>query len=168
MCARDAEQRLVTLHLVRHAHAGDPLEWDGPDELRPLTRRGRRQAERLGAFLEAHGHRPDVIVTSPKVRALQTAEIVGAELGMTVRQDERLAEGLDLAVLRTLLAELGARAPMLVGHDPDFSEVLTRLVGGPGMAMRKGALATVELDATDPELGGELRWLVPPDLLAGE
>jgi phosphohistidine phosphatase len=158
----------ITLHLVRHAHAGDPFEWSGPDELRPLTRKGRRQAERLGAFLESHGHRPDAIVSSPKVRAMQTAEIVGAALGMTVREDERLAAGLDLPDLVALLAEVGARAPMLVGHDPDLSELLCLLVDASGLSMRKGALATLDVDPVRPERGAVLRWLVPPDLLAGD
>jgi phosphohistidine phosphatase len=158
----------TTLHLLRHAHAGDPMEWEGPDELRPLTRKGRRQAERLGAFLEAHGQRPDVIVSSPKVRALQTAEIVAAAIGMTVRVDDRLAGGLDEEVLATLLLELGAREPMLVGHDPDLSEVAASLVGADGLALRKGALATIALDGDPTSGSGTLRWLVPPDLLDEE
>ena len=60
----------VRLHLLRHAHAGDAFEWIGDDDLRPLTKKGRRQAERLGSFLEAHAVRPDVIITSPLVLSL--------------------------------------------------------------------------------------------------
>jgi phosphohistidine phosphatase SixA len=155
----------TTLHLLRHAHAGDPLEWEGPDELRPLTRRGRRQAERLGAFLEAHGQRPDVIVSSPKVRSVQTAEIVAAAMGMTVRVDERLAGGFDEDGLAALLTELGARKPMLVGHDPDLSELLGSLVGTGDLGLRKGSLATVALDGEPAPGSAALRWLVPPELL---
>ena len=73
---RYGEGDKVRVHLLRHAHAGDAFAWSGADELRPLTRKGRRQSERLGAFLEAHAVRPDVIVSSPLVRAQQTAEIV--------------------------------------------------------------------------------------------
>ena len=66
---------MIELHLLRHADAGDPMAWDGPDEARPLSDKGERQADRLGRFLAGVGFAPDVIITSPKVRAAQTAEI---------------------------------------------------------------------------------------------
>jgi phosphohistidine phosphatase len=158
----------VRLHLVRHAHAGDPLEWEGEEELRPLTRKGRRQCERLGAFLDTYAVRPDVIVSSPKVRALQTAELVAATLGMTVRADPRLGEGFGRRELWELLGELGAREPMLVGHDPDLSELLGHLVDAAGLRLRKGALATVDVDVDPAGVSGILRWLIPPELLAAD
>ena len=155
----------VRLHLLRHAHAGDALDWEGDDALRPLTHKGRRQSERLGRFLSQHGVRPDVIVSSPKVRALQTAEIVAAALDMTVRIDARLGEDFGKRELWGLLDELGAREPMLVGHDPDFSSLLAYLIDGPGIDMKKGTLATVDLTTKLGDGEGALRWLVPPDLL---
>jgi phosphohistidine phosphatase len=155
----------LRLHLLRHAHAGDPDAWSGDDALRPLTRKGRQQSDLLGAFLDQHGVRPDVIVSSPKVRALQTAELVAATLGMTVRTDDRLASGFGRRELWDLLDELGAREPMLVGHDPDLSELLGYLIDAAGVALRKGALATVDVDMEPARLNGTLRWLVPPDLL---
>ena len=158
----------MRVHLLRHAHAGDPNEWEGDDDLRPLTRKGRRQSERLGAFLEAHGVRPDVIVTSPKVRAQQTAEIVAAAMGMTVKADERLGAGFGKRQLWDLLDELGARDPMFVGHDPDFSSLLAYLIDSAGIEMRKGALATVDLSTKLGDGDGTLRWLIPPDLLADD
>jgi phosphohistidine phosphatase len=156
----------VRLHLLRHAHAGDPTEWEGDDDLRPLTRKGRRQCERLGAFLDAHGVRPDVIVSSPKVRAMQTAELVAGTLGMTVRADPRLGQGLGRRELWDILGELGAREPMLVGHDPDLSELLGHLLDAAGLHLRKGALATVDVDVDPAGVSGTLCWLIPPDLLA--
>ena len=158
----------VKLHLLRHAHAGDPAEWDGDDALRPLTRKGRRQCERLGSFLDARGIRPDVIVSSPKVRAAQTAELVAATLGMTVRIDGRLADGFDRGDLWEMISELGAREPMLVGHDPDFSELLGQLVGGAVISLRKGALATVDVKVDGSGMIGTLRWLLPPDLFGSD
>lgn len=155
----------LRLHLLRHAHAGDALAWDGDDALRPLTNKGRAQSQRLGRFLEQHGIRPDVIVSSPKVRALQTAEIVAKELGMTVRIDARLADAFDNRELWGLLDELGAREPMLVGHDPDFSMLLAYLIDAEGIGMRKATLATVDLTTKLGDGDGALRWLVPPDLL---
>ena len=55
---------------------------------------------------------------------------------------------------------------MVVGHDPDFSKLLSYLVDAAGMRMKKGALATVDLHTQLGDGEGELRWLVPPDLLA--
>jgi phosphohistidine phosphatase len=153
------------VHLLRHAHAGDAFDWIGDDELRPLTKKGRRQCERLGAFLDEHGVRPDVIVTSPLVRAQQTAELVAATLGMSVKKDQRLGSGFSKRELWALLDETGAREPMFVGHDPDFSTLLSYLVDAAGMSMRKGTLASIDLHTKLGDGEGELRWLVPPDLL---
>jgi phosphohistidine phosphatase len=155
----------LRLHLLRHAHAGDAFAWGGDDALRPLTKKGRRQSERLGAFLEAHGVRPDVIVSSPLVRAQQTAEIVAATLGMSIRTDRRLGGGFGKSELWSLLDELGAREPMLVGHDPDLSMLLTYLIDAAGVSMKKGALATLDLRSQIGDGDGDLRWLVPPELL---
>jgi phosphohistidine phosphatase len=155
----------LTLHLLRHAHAGDPLEWAGDDALRPLSRRGRRQAERLGAFLVAHAVRPGAIVSSPLVRARETAAIVGDALGVQVALDDRLAAGFDLAELEEIARATGSAAPMLVGHDPDLSEALCALCAAVGLTLRKGALATLECGRPLRPGGATLRWLVPPDLL---
>jgi phosphohistidine phosphatase len=158
--------REIRVHLLRHAHAGDAFEWIGDDDLRPLTRKGRGQAERLGRFLEGHGVRPDVIVTSPLVRARQTAEIVAEALDMTVKVDPRLGAGFGPQDLWALLDETGAREILLVGHDPDFSSLLTYLIDAAGLSMKKGALATVDLHTKLGDGEGELRSLIPPDLLA--
>ena len=109
--------------------------------------------------------RPDVIVTSPKVRSTQTAELVAATLGMTVRVDDRLAAGFGRRELWDLLDGLGAREPMLVGHDPDLTELLGYLIDAAGVPLRKGALATVDVAMQPAGISGTLRWLVPPDLL---
>lgn len=142
------------------------MDWEGDDDRRPLTQKGRKQAERLGRFLCEHGVHPDVIVTSPKIRAQQTAEIVAAELGMTVRSDARLAAGFGKRELWALLDDLGAREPMLVGHDPDLSELLAYLIDAAGLSIRKGTLATVDLQTRLGDGEGVLRWLLPPELLA--
>lgn len=157
----------VQVNLLRHADAGDPEAWDGPDETRPLSLKGERQSERLGAFLSSVGFRPDAIVSSPKLRAAQTAEIVARAVKVKVTIDDRLAIGLGLRELSELLAELGAAKPMLVGHDPDFSELLSSLCGADGLEMKKGALARIDLRLPARPGGGTLRWLVPVGLLGG-
>jgi phosphohistidine phosphatase SixA len=158
---------MVELGLLRHADAGDSLAWDGDDTLRPLSRKGRRQCERLGRFLASVGYVPDVLISSPKVRARETAEEVAPYLGARVTIDERLAAGFDLPALAAVLREAGDPVrPVLVGHDPDFSWLLATLCGIGAPTMRKGAFALVELDAVAPG-AASLRWLIPPDLLKG-
>ena len=154
------------LYLLRHAHAGDPMKWRGPDEVRPLTEKGRQQSERLGAFLAAAGFRPDAILTSPKTRAAETARLVAAALHLDVRVVAELGEPLDLESMDALLHSAGDPSrPLLVGHDPDFSVLAAELVGVAELPIRKAAL--VRIDTTRPlePGGGILRWLVPPDLL---
>jgi phosphohistidine phosphatase len=167
MSKRPEGDASVRVHLLRHAHAGDAYAWQGDDDLRPLTDKGRQQCHRLGEFLEAHAVRPDIIVSSPLVRAHQTAELVAARLGMSIKSDERLAGGFGQRELWALLDETGAREIMLVGHDPDFSTLLAYLIDAAGISMKKGALATVDIETKLGDGEGVLRWLVPPDLLAG-
>lgn len=157
---------MTALHLLRHAHAGDATTWDGPDATRPLTDKGRRQAERLGRFLADRGFTTDMILTSPRVRAAQTAEIVADFLGATVTADDRLGDMLEIRTVENILAEHGDPvAPVLVGHDPDFSDLVASLCGAGQVPMRKGALARIEVERPLRDGGGTLRWLIPPDLL---
>lgn len=158
---------MTALHLLRHAHAGDASTWPGPDAARPLTDKGRLQAERLGSFLAGLGFLPDVLLSSPKTRARETAELVGASLGLAVTLDDRLGGELDIAALEAVLADHGdPAAPVLVGHDPDFSDLVAALCGAHGVPMRKGSFARIEFQRPLRPGAGTLRWLVPPDLLA--
>jgi 8-oxo-(d)GTP phosphatase len=159
----------ISIYLLRHADAGDAETWDGDDDVRPLSDKGVRQAERLGLHLALSHFAPDIIPSSPKLRASQTADIVGAAIGKPVTLDERLGKPFGLGPLGKLISEHGnPRHPVLVGHDPDFSELLTTLTGARTLQMKKGALARVDLViGVEPE-GGVLRWLIPPDALPRE
>lgn len=158
---------MVELCLLRHAHAGDATRWAGDDELRPLTEKGRLQAERLARHLAAAGYAPDVVLTSPLVRARETAEIVAEILRAPLRVEPRLGEMVDLPTLEQILADAGdpPRA-ILVGHDPDFSELASELVGAP-IHVRKGTLARIDAERPLQPGAGELSWLLPPDLFRG-
>ena len=157
----------VQLHFLRHAHAGDPGKWRGPDDLRPLSALGRHQAEALGRHLDGLGLRFDLLVSSPRVRARQTAELVGERLGLAVVIDERLGSGLDVAGLEALLVAHGNPSrPILVGHDPDFSDLVTRLSGAADIPMRKGAFARIDLARPIVAGSGTLAFLIPPELIA--
>lgn len=156
----------MLLHLLRHAHAGNPDAWNGPDAARPLSEKGRAQADRLGRFLAERGFSTDALVTSPKLRAKETANIVGRHLGVPVREDGRLAGAVGLDTLEAILEDAGGPdRPVLVGHDPDFSELLGALCDAANIEMKKGALARIEVERPLEAGEGFLRWLVPPDLI---
>ena len=65
----------MVIHLLRHADAGDPEAWTGPDSVRPLSEKGRKQSKRLAEHLATIGFSVDRIITSPKIRAEQTAKV---------------------------------------------------------------------------------------------
>jgi len=163
------DRATLHLHLLRHADAGDPEAWRGDDAARPLSAKGEAQAERLGAFLAGAGFRTDAVISSPKVRARRTAEIVAEAVRATVRLDDRLAGGFDPATVDAILADAGdPDRPVLVGHDPDFSSLLGWLAGTDALTMKKGAFARLDVRGPVANGRGTLRWLVPPDLLDPE
>lgn len=112
----------MRLFLVRHAHS-DPGE---PDELRPLSARGRVEARDVGERLA--GVEPEFVVSSPLLRARETAAAIAEAAGSPLRIDERLAPG---ATADDLLAVVeGAEASVVVvGHQPDCSEIAVALSG---------------------------------------
>src|SRR4051795_8674815 len=104
----------LELYLLRHAHAGNSASWDGPDSERPLSPKGRRQAQRLGAFLAERGFAPDAIVTSPKLRARQTADLVADAIGIAVSVDDRLGGSLDPHMIGDIAERAGGTSIVLV------------------------------------------------------
>lgn len=83
------------LYLVRHAKAGSRRDWDGDDQLRPLSKAGRTQAKKLAKRLIAE--HPSSLISSPYVRCMQTLEALALRLDTDVISDERLAEGDDFS-----------------------------------------------------------------------
>jgi phosphohistidine phosphatase SixA len=112
----------VRLFLVRHAEAA-PGE---PDDLRPLTSAGRDAARRLGARLAAEG--PEAVVTSPLLRARETASAIAEAAGLEAEADERLAPGATADDLRAAATGRGETV-VAVGHQPDCSEIVLSLTG---------------------------------------
>ena len=156
----------LELYLLRHSDAGDPASWSGDDDVRPLSEKGRRQAEALGEFLAARDFGIDAILSSPKLRALETAELVATALAMRVTLEPRLARSLDLDRLGDILDATPGHRAMIVGHDPDFSELAAALSGASYLPLKKGALARLDVSLPLQPAGGILRWLLPPGLLA--
>jgi phosphohistidine phosphatase SixA len=158
----------LELHFLRHADAGDPMTWPGDDAGRPLSKKGRGQAKRLGSLLSDLDVRVDVILTSPRLRSVDTARLVAKAIGVKAHVDDRLGIDFGEDTLASLVGELdaNARSVILVGHDPDFTHLVSWLVGA-SITMRKGALARVDLaDRTVSAGRGSLRWLLPPDAVA--
>ena len=156
----------IELYLLRHAHAGDPVKWQGSDFDRPLSAKGRDQVERLGSHLAGLGFDADAIVTSPRIRARETADLFAAHFGIRPVVDERLAEMLSPASIDGMLTDAGdPSSVVLVGHDPDFSETLGLLTGALDIEMRKGAMARIDIARPLAAGTGVLRWLIPPELL---
>lgn len=119
--------RVGKLYVVRHADAGTRGRDDGPDELRPLSERGRRQAAGLVAQLADVGITR--LVASPFLRCVQTLEPLGERLGVTVEVDGRLAEGTGFAGALAVADELRDAPAAICSHGdviPDVLEALLR------------------------------------------
>ncbi len=141
------------LLLLRHGKS----DWDNDltDFDRPLKDRGKRSAQRMGVWLQQNDRRPDVIVSSPAVRALETARKCAKAMGLTageIQQDERIYEASPETLLEVLAdAPISAGRLMLVGHNPGFENLLLWLLGegfapsADGKVMPTAALAQLEL-----------------------
>jgi phosphohistidine phosphatase len=130
----------VRLYVVRHAEAA-PGE---PDELRRLTSAGRRQARALGEQLARDGVRLDALLSSPLLRARETAAAIGKALDVAVEIDEHLAPGATADAVR-LAVEGRGEAVAIVGHQPDCSEIVAAITGRPAPEFRAGQAHTLDL-----------------------
>ena len=155
----------MQLYFLRHGLADWP-NWDpARDHERPLTDEGMEKMKAEAKAIKRLGLELDAILSSPFVRAQQTAQPVAERLGLNVVEEAALAPGFDLKRLQAVLKRHpDARAIMLVGHEPDFSRTIGQLIGGGRVAMKKGGLARVDLEAPDPPQG-ELVWLLAPKVL---
>lgn len=154
-------------YFLRHGPAGYAAKWSGADFDRPLTQDGIKRIAREAKTIAALEVAPDAIITSPLVRARQTAEIVADELRLRdkLQQDDRVGLGFSAARLADILRDHPiAQSMMLVGHEPSMSLTIGELIGGGDVDFKKGALACVEI-SRDAPLAGRLLWLAPPKLL---
>src|SRR5579871_4093623 len=152
---------------VRHAVAED-ADVVGSDFSRPLTAKGRKQFRALADWMAERGLEPHFVVSSPLVRAVQTAEILSEGAGLTsksFRVDEHLSPGVDPARLITFLEELHSPRVALVGHEPDMGNCTAEFIGGGGFTFTKGAVACVQFDGKRALGKGRLAWFLNPKLL---
>jgi len=158
----------MEIYFLRHGDAGSRETWKGSDASRPLSDEGAARMEREALTLALLRLPLDRILTSPLVRARQTAEIVARRLNLldALEEDDRLSSGFGTAELSRIVREhRGLTALMLVGHEPDFSSVISACIGGGRVECKKGCLVRVDIE--DPaSLEGILVWLLPPRVLA--
>ncbi|HET8863797.1 MAG TPA: histidine phosphatase family protein [Solirubrobacterales bacterium] len=138
------------IYLLRH---GDAERGDGDDAARRLTDKGKRQSVAAGQALAALGAKIDTCLTSPKVRAADTARLACQALGL----EPEIAGELSGRGFDPLGLSAGRGDVLLVGHEPDFSNAIARLSGAK-VKLRKGGLAILD--------GGTLLALLRPEDLA--
>ena len=175
--ASDTTRRLI---LLRHAKSDWP---DVPDRDRPLAKRGRRDAPRIGRWLHDHGYQPDVVVCSSARRTRQTWDLVAPELGGSpaVRFEPR-AYAASAMTLLYLAQELPSRyrTALLIAHNPGLSELASQLAAPPdigtvtddgprpGISLPTAAVAVLEFPGDWPSLTpGHARLvdhIIPADL----
>jgi len=140
----------VTVYLVRHAKAGSRKDWHGDDLLRPLSKNGRAQARAIADALALRA--VTSLVSSPYVRCRQTLEPLGERVGLTVVDDDRLAEGNPFEKVLVLLDEVPDGAVLCTHGDivPDAIAALQRrgcdVRGTPDW--RKGSVWLLERDGS--------------------
>jgi len=152
--ASKTTRRLI---LLRHAKSDWP---DVPDRDRPLAKRGRRDAPRIGRWLHEHGYQPDVVVCSAARRTRQTWDLVAPELGGSpaVRFEPR-AYAASAMTLLYLAQELPSRyrTALLIAHNPGLSELASELAATdngprPGISLPTAAVAVLEFPGDWPSL----------------
>ena len=158
----------MDIYLLRHASANhyDPAK---EDDKRPIDKTGEQQSHDVGRALAALDLELDVIISSPLTRAMQTAEIVAAELGHKdkIVTDEALRPEASYEAFEDLLKRSGKKkAVLVVGHNPSMTEFLVQMLSGSGSGefidFKKGAVAKVEKDGSQR---GVLKWCLTPKVI---
>jgi len=158
----------MELYFLRHGDAVSGEKWKGRDAQRPLSPQGVALMERESPAISLLCPGLDLILTSPLVRARQTAEIVARRLGQqnVLEVEDRLSPGFGVDELAAIIRERHVAASlMLIGHEPDFSRVISACIGGGRVEVKKGSLIRVDLEKTS-SLSGVLAWNLPPRALA--
>lgn len=158
----------MILYFLRHGRAQE--QRDGlPDDARPLTDAGVAQLRSAAALWRQLNLRPDVVLTSPLRRAAQTASLFVEGVGLPDEPipDERLSPGAEWSDFARALAERDdAGRVLFVGHQPDLSRAIELLSGASSVRMRPGGVACLEFYGVPEPGGGEIAWLLDPDLYA--
>lgn len=161
----------MEVYLMRHAIASERGlgEWKS-DRERPLTDEGIKKMTRAARGLAAAGISFDRILTSPFVRARDTARIVAESQGTKIEIEEidELASGFETEALFRVLRKIpDSTRLLLVGHEPDLGRLAARLIGLPAsraLPFKKGGSVRIDLDGMPPSRPGTLVWMLTPSL----
>ena len=144
-----AEAPASPLYVIRHAKAGVRSLWEGPDEARPLTRRGRKQAGRL--VERFRGLELGRVLSSPYVRCVQTVEPLAAERDLALEPAPALAEGAAVEDTLELIASLDGRPTALCGHGREIRAMIDRVRDGgatiDGTGIAKGSVWVLDRES---------------------
>jgi phosphohistidine phosphatase len=159
----------VEIYLVRHAIAADRgSEWPN-DEKRPLTERGVHRFKEEVAGLRSLDVSIDEVISSPLVRAKQTADLLaaGMEKKPVVRILKALEPGHSPASVMSQVARLARRSRIaIVGHEPDLGELAAHIIGASRpLPFRKGSICRIDLESLTSKRAGSLIWFVTPKIL---
>ena len=158
----------MKLYVMRHGPAGNRGDMPNDGE-RPLTGEGKQETRQAARGLKALKVKPRVILSSPLKRACQTAEIAAEELtGGKLQVVEALASGAAPADIVNAL-QLQTDDAMIVGHDPDFSVLISCLLAGiekPFLDFSKSGVVALEFDGAPKPSGGVLLWYLRRGQLA--
>ena len=160
----------MLLYLFRHGVAVDPSDPEcPPDAERPLTREGIEKTRLAARGLRKLGVKPDLILSSPLLRAVQTAEIAARELGWPkekIHRTRALEPDADPAELLKELARLKQDVVLCTGHAPPLDELIDHAVGVrvAFTGLKKAGAACLEF-ASSASSRGVLLWLRPPKVL---
>ena len=158
-----------SLYLMRHGVAAEQGAEYPNDDDRPLTSEGIERLRQQVAGLRELDVRLDRILTSPLVRAAQTAEILaaGVECVAPLVIVDALRPGGHFEAVAAALSRLGDdRAVALVGHMPSIGVLAARFIGAQGpLQFKKGSVCRIDVETLPPAGAGQLQWLVPPRAL---
>ena len=161
----------MELVFLRHGAAADREDWKGDDADRPLTTDGADRTKDVVRGLKALKVKPDVILSSPLLRARETAEISkkGLITGAKVELAEELAPAASPDRLIARLADLADKPVVLcVGHEPHISSTISAMVSGKTAAafdVKKAGACCIRFTGIPKAGAGTLLWLLPPKFL---
>ena len=157
------------LYLIRHGLAEERGEAWPDDAKRPLTEEGKSRLGKEARGLSRIGVTFDVILTSPLVRARQTAEVFAGSLEPRphlTNVDSLTPDGSYQALLAELAKHARRERIALVGHEPSIGELAARLIGSRHpLPFKKGAICCISVDSLPPSGPGSLLWFLTPKIL---
>ena len=166
---RRAKRKSCSLYLIRHAIAAERGRQWPDDSKRPLTHKGAARMRQIVLGLRELGVEFDLVLTSPLVRARQTADllIAGVRSKPTLEVTDALAPGEPPVKVAAMLAKHSGRCSIaLVGHEPGLGELAAWLVGAnEPFVMKKGGICRIDVSALPPARHGQVSWVATPKML---